>query len=193
MEVAKTSRAILRADQAQIDAAQSNVTIQQSALFPRLTGSINWSRTANDFGTVFSDFSQYNTFSGQLVLTWNVFDGMTTFANSRLAEAQRRGFEVALHQAELDVAGQVRTALDQLSNQEQALVVLVDNRETAQKNLDYFQERFNAGASNTLDVRDAQVKLLSADLSLIQTRANLENAKANLARAMGTLSTGAKP
>ena len=193
LEVARSSRAILRAYQAQVESAQSNITIQQSALFPRLNGNLTWYRAANDFGTVFSDFGQYNTFSGQVVFSWNIFDGMTTFANSRQAEELKRGYDVQLHQAQLDVAGQVRTALDALSNQLQALDVLVDNRETAVKNLDYFQQRFNAGASNTLDVRDAQVKLLSADLLLIQTHANVENAKANLARAMGTLSTGAKP
>jgi len=37
------------------------------------------------------------------------------------------------------------------------------------------------------------VKLLSAELNLLQTRANVENAQASLARAMGTLGNGAKP
>jgi outer membrane protein len=186
-------RAILRAYSAQIDAAQSNVTVQQANLFPRLTGNASWFRQANTIGTAFTDLGEYNTFSAGLTLTWNIFDGMQTFALSRQAEALKRGFEATYKQSLIDVSGQVRTALDLITNQVKQLDVLTENYAVATKNLEYFQERFNAGASNTLDVRDAQVKLLSAELSLLQTKANVENAKAILARAMGTLSNGAQP
>jgi outer membrane protein len=192
-QVALHERAILRAYAAQIDAAQSNITVQQANLFPRLSGNAGWFRTANTFGTTFTDLGEFNTFSASLTLTWNIFDGMQTFALSRQAEELKRGFEATYKQSLLDVNGQVRTALDLITNQMRALDVLTENQAAAKKNLEYFQERFNAGASNTLDVRDAQVKLLSADLSLLQTKANVENAKANLERAMGTLSNGAKP
>ncbi len=191
--VALHQRAILRAYSAQIDAAQSNITVQQANLFPRLTGNLNWFRTANTIGTTFTDLGEFNTFSASITLTWQIFDGMQTFALSRQAEELKRGFEATYKQSLLDVSGQVRTALDLITNQMKALDVLTENQAVATKNLEYFQERFNAGASNTLDVRDAQVKLLSAQLSLLQTEANVENAKANLARAMGTLSNGAQP
>jgi outer membrane protein len=190
---ARHSRAILRAYQAQIDAAQSNITIQQSALFPRLGGNLQFQHGTNDFITSFSHFGENSSYSASLTLTWNIFDGMQTFAASRQAEEAKRLSEATYKQSVLDVDGQVRTALDLLNNQVKALDVLAENREVAKLNLDYFQERFNAGASNTLDVRDAQVKLLSAELSLLQTRANVENAKANLSRAMGILGNGAKP
>jgi outer membrane protein len=191
--IARHQRAILRAYAAQVDAAQSNITVQQANLFPRLSGNLSWFRTANTFGTTFSDFGEFNSFSASATLTWNIFDGMQTFALSRQAEELKRGFQATYKQSLLDVSGQVRTALDLITNQIRSLDVLTENQAVAKKNLEYFQERFNAGASNTLDVRDAQVKLLSADLSLLQTKANVENAKANLARAMGTLSNGAQP
>lgn len=191
--VARHQRAILRAYAAQIDAAQSNITVQQSNLFPKLVGNVNFTHNANDFGTAFTHFKEYNSLTAVVTLNWNIFDGLSTFAASRQAEEQKRGFEATYKQSLLDVSGQVRTALGQLTNQMKALDVLTENRTVAGKNLEYFQERFNAGASNTLDVRDAQVKLLSAELSLLQTKANVENATANLARAMGTLSNGAQP
>lgn len=191
--VARHQRAILRAYAAQVDAAQSNIIVQQANLFPRLTGNLQFTHNANAFGTAFSHFRDYNSLTAVVTLNWNIFDGLSTFALSRQAEEQKRGFEATYKQSLLDISGQVRTALDLLTNQVKALDVLTLNREVASKNLAYFQERFNAGASNTLDVRDAQVKLLSAELSLLQTRANVENAQAILARAMGTLSNGATP
>jgi outer membrane protein TolC len=191
--VARHSRSILRAYAAQVDAAQSNITVQQSNLFPRLTGNLQFNHNSNEFGTAFSHFTINDNVVLAVNFTWNIFDGMSTFALSRQAEEQKRGFEATYKQSLLDVSGQVRTALDLITNQMKALDVLTENQAVATKNLEYFQERFNAGASNTLDVRDAQVKLLSAQLSLLQTEANVENAKAILARAMGTLSNGAKP
>ncbi len=190
---AKQKRAILRAYAAQIDAAQSNITVQQANLFPRLNLTGQIFHNSNDFGTAFYQWGINTGATLSVNLNWQIFDGMSTFALSRLAEEQTRAAKVTYAQSERDVDGQVRTTLNSLADQVKALEVLTSNRETAAKNLAYFQERFNAGASNTLDVRDAQVKLLSAELNLLQTRANVENAQASLARAMGTLSNGAKP
>jgi outer membrane protein TolC len=48
------------------------------------------------------------------------------------------------------------------------------------------QDRFKAGAGSTLEVRDAQLKLAQAELTLIQNRVNVEVARANLERAIGS-------
>ncbi|HXN41868.1 MAG TPA: TolC family protein, partial [Myxococcaceae bacterium] len=60
-----------------------------------------------------------------------------------------------------------------------------DNRKAAADGLVLAQERFNAGLANTLEVRDAQLKLTQADLSLLQSRIDLEVAREALARTMG--------
>ncbi len=190
---AKQQRAILRAYAAQIDAAQSNITVQQANLFPKLSLNGQVFHNSNDFGTAFYQWGINTGATLSVNLNWQIFDGMSTFALSRQAEEQTRAAKATYSQSERDVDGQIRTTLNALADQVKALDVLTVNRAAAAKNLEYFQERFNAGASNTLDVRDAQVKLLSAELSLLQTRANVENAQASLARAMGTLSNGAKP
>ncbi len=190
---AKQQRAILRAYAAQIDAAQSNITVQQANLFPRLNLTGQIFHNSNDFGTAFYQWGINTGATLSVNLNWQIFDGMSTFALSRQAEEQTRAAKATYSQSERDVDGQIRTTLNALADQVKALDVLTANRAAAAKNLEYFQERFNAGASNTLDVRDAQVKLLSAELNLLQTQANVENAQASLARAMGTLSNGAKP
>jgi outer membrane protein len=194
VEKARVERAILRAYSAQIRAAEANVTVQQSVLFPRLNGQAFWNHSSEKPGTAFTDLSVNNTFFAGLTLSWTIFDGMSTFAASRQAQEQTTSAKVTYLESERDVRGQVRTALDQIARQAEALAVQNQTRDTAAKNLDYFQERFKAGASNTLEVRDAQVKLLLAELNLAQTRANVEVARANLERAMGTLgNNGAKP
>jgi len=91
------------------------------------------------------------------------------------------------------VEGQVKVALDSLGVQLSALEEAQRNRDAATQNLDYAQERFKAGASSTLDVRDAQIKLQQAYQTLIQTRADVEVARAALDKAMGTLGRGDAP
>ena len=191
---AKTERAILRAYAAQVRAAESNVTVQQSVLFPRLNGTAFWNHSSEKPGTAFTDLSVNNTFFAGLTLSWTIFDGMSTFAASRQAQEQVTTTKITYGQSERDVRGQILYDIGAIQNQIQALSVITENRETAARNLDYYQERFKAGAANTLDVRDAQLKLLNAELSLAQTRATLEVARAALERAMGTLgNNGAKP
>jgi outer membrane protein len=87
----------------------------------------------------------------------------------------------------------VKVALDSFGVQLRALDEARRNRDAATQNLDYAQERFKAGASSTLDVRDAQIKLQQAYQTLIQTRADVEVARAALDKATGTLGRGDTP
>ena len=64
------------------------------------------------------------------------------------------------------------------------------NREAAALGLAIEEERFKAGAGSTLEVRDAQLKLTQAELSLLTNRIDVENARYALQRATGMLSTG---
>jgi len=193
LDVARKERGILKATLAQIDAAKAGIWINNAGYIPRLNFYAQYNRQSNTADETFFQFNKNSIWQTGLTLTWNFFDGLSTPATVRQAEWILASAKVTYAQTERDVAGQIRTALSALAQQLEALGVLTDNRVTALKNLEYFQERFKAGASNTLDVRDAQVKVLSAELSLLQTRANVEVARANLERAMGTIANGAKP
>jgi outer membrane protein TolC len=191
---AKLQRGILRATLAQIRAADAGVWVATSGYIPRLNFAATYTRGSNNYTQAFWHFNENWVWTAGLNLSWTFFDGLSTPAAVRQAKAVVASNTLTYSQTERDVSGQLRTALSALGLQTEALAVLVENRETATKNLDYFQERFKAGASNTLEVRDAQVKLLGAELSLAQTRANVEVARASLERAMGTLgNNGAKP
>jgi outer membrane protein len=193
LATAKVERAILRATLAQIHAAEAGVWVANSGYIPRLNFIASYNRAANNADEAFFQFNKDSVWGAGVTLSWNFFDGLSTPATVRQSQAVVDSNKLTFAQTQRDVSGQLRTALVGLGQQVEALAVIVDNRETAIKNLDYFQERFKAGASNTLDVRDAQLKLLSAELTLAQTRSNVEVARANLERAMGTLGNGAKP
>ncbi len=193
LELARANRPVLVQWGAQVRAAKSFETSQAAGWAPRINFQLQWLRSGPEADTVFTDFSKQNAVSGAFVLNWDLFNGFQTDAQTKQARAQLAQAKLNLAQNERDVEGQVKVALDSLGAQLRALEVAQQNRVTATQNLDYAQERFKAGASSTLEVRDAQVKLAQAYQTLIQTRSDAEVARAGLEKAMGTLGNGATP
>jgi outer membrane protein len=193
VDIARQNRPLLVQFLAQVRAAEAFETAQAAGWAPRLSFQVQYLRSGPEAGTVFTDFSKQNQFSGGFFLNWDLFNGFQTDALTKQAKAQVSQARMNLSQNERDVEGQVKVALDSLGVQLSALGEAQRNRDAATQNLDYAQERFKAGASSTLDVRDAQIKLQQAYQTLIQTRADVEVARAALDKAMGTLGRGDAP
>lgn len=193
MELARSNRPLLVQYTGQLRAAEANVTTQAAGWAPRLNFQLNYSRANTDAAKVYSHLDKYGAFTGTLALNWDLFSGFQTDALTKQAKAAENQARLTLAQNERDVEGQVKVALDSLGVQLRALEEAQRNRDAATQNLDYAQERFKAGASSTLEVRDAQVKLQQAFQTLIQTRADVEVARAALDKAMGTLGRGDAP
>ena len=193
VELARTNRPLLVQFGEQVRAAGAFETAQAAGWAPRLNFQIQYIRQGPEAKTMFTDFSKQNAFYGGFSLNWDLFNGFATDAQTRQARAQLAQAKLNLSQNERDVEGQVKVALDSLNSQLNALEMAQQNRVTAAQNLDYAQERFKAGASSTLEVRDAQVKLAQAFQILIQARSDTEVARAALEKAMGTLGNGATP
>ena len=82
-----------------------------------------------------------------------------------------------------------KSAVDLL---EEAAEISLANRDTAREALAALNERFSAGLSTQLEVRDAELKVTQAELTLVQSRLDVEVAKATLERVIGTLSGGTR-
>jgi len=193
LELARTNRPVLVQWGEQVKAAKSFETSQAAGWAPRLAFQAQWLRSGPEADTVFTDFGRQSQISGAFTLSWDLFNGFQTDALTKQARAQLSQARLNLAQNERDVEGQVKVALDSLAAQLRAFEMARQNRVTATQNLDYAQERFKAGASSTLEVRDAQIKLAQAYQTLIQTRSDVETARAGLEKAMGTLGNGATP
>ncbi|HZX42738.1 MAG TPA: TolC family protein, partial [Myxococcaceae bacterium] len=193
LELARVNRPLLVQYGAQLKAAEANINTQTAGWWPRLGAQLAYSRAADDASKVFGHFDKYGALTAGVTLNWDLFSGFQTDAQTKQARAQAAQARLNLAQNERDVEGQVKVALDSLGAQLRALEVAQQNRVTATQNLDYAQERFKAGASSSLEVRDAQVKLAQAYQTLIQTRSDVEVARAGLDKAMGTLGNGATP
>ena len=156
----------------------------------RATGVAFCSRGGPSAEAVFTEPRLQNDLTASVQLSWDLFNGFATGAQSKRAEANIRRAQVILAQTVREIEGQVRSAHRSLEAQLVAARLAADNREAAVQGLRLAEERFRAGAGSTLEVRDSQLSLTQAELSLLENRIDVEIARFTLLRAMGALSPG---
>ncbi len=187
---AKSRRPLLVALRQRVRAAELQESIAQAGYLPRVSVQGSYERSGPRADAVFTDLQLQNAVSGGVVLQWDLFNGLSTQAQTRRAEYLRRITELNLAQTERELEGTVRQSHEALQAQILATELAEANRQAAANALVLAEERFNAGVSSTLEVRDAQLKLTQAELTLLENRIDVELARFALMRAMGTLGPG---
>ncbi len=187
---ARQRRPLILALQQQVRVAELARQVASAAYIPRLVAQGSYSRGGPNAGPVFTDLRLQNTVSGSVSLQWDIFNGLATHAQVSRAQASVRTAELNLAQAERELDATVRSAVEALTTRIEAARLSAENREAAAQSLALADERFKAGAGSTLEVRDAQLKLTQAELTLLGNRVDVEIARFALMRAMGTLNPG---
>lgn len=189
MANARTHRPLLRALAATIRAAERGVDTAKSANLPVVSAQATVGRQGPSADPFFTDPFRQNYLQGGLNVRWDVFDGFRTRSEVQQADIARRRVVLELAQAERELEAEVHSSLAQLRAQVEGASLARTNVETARKGLELAQARFAQGLGSTIDVRDAQLKLAQAELTLLQNRIDVEIARAALDRAMGSGAT----
>ncbi len=190
---AKAHRPLFRVLEAKVRAAGLGVKLAGASYYPQVGVTGSYSRTSPSADPFFTDLAKQNSVSAGLNLGWPIFSGYATEAQERQAEHARSLAEIDLDQAGRELEADARRAISALSTQLEVVGIAATNRELAKQGLSLASERFSAGAGSTLDVRDAQLKLAQAELIALQSRIDVEVARAAVARVMGVVETGEKP
>ncbi|MFL5352366.1 TolC family protein [Archangium sp.] len=187
LQEARARRPLLVALRERLRAAELQESIARAGYVPRLSLQGGYQRNGPDPTTVFGDPSQQNSLNAGIALQWDLFNGFNTQAQASRAQYQSRISELNLRQSERELEGGVRQAYVVLLSQMASAELAATNRKAAADALVLAGERFNAGVSSTLEVRDAQLKLTQSELTLLENRINVEIARFALMRAMGAL------
>lgn len=185
LAVAKRQRPLFRSLEKQLEAADLAVSIARGGYLPRLSGSLSGGRSAPSADPFFTSITKQNTFSAGLNLSWDLFSGFATDAAVERARLSRTRVGREQEQTRLDLEAELRRTLDTLATEEQVLELSRANLELARQQEQLETERFAAGASTSLDVRNAELKLTQAELSVDQGRANVAVAREALRRVLG--------
>ena len=190
LENARGKRPLIYSLEAQIRAQELAVSAARSSFFPTVSLSGGYVRSAPSADPFFTDPTKQNAVFVGLGINWNVFGGFTTVAQMDAAKVQVRVATAQQLQALAELENEIRRTLRTLETQLRISSMAEKNRSLAETQLAVETERFNAGASSNIDVRNAQVKVTQAQLTQLQGRVDIEIARAALQRVSGASAEG---
>ena len=118
-------------------------------------------------------------------VSWVVFDGGSTRAQTAGAAATVRAAEQRLADFDSALAVEIRQGLSELESGRAEIDAADDSVHSAAEARRVVEDRFRAGVATSTDVRDAQVALLQAELDRTHAIATARLAEAALFRALG--------
>ncbi len=135
------------------------------------------------FPTVQQFSSKEKTFGFRI--SYTIFDGFGRQRNVTQAKVSRNNAMAEHSDARNLVMQQIKTAYLDIHNQKEAVSVAGESVAAAEENMKIVQERYNLGAATILDLLTAQEGLKRAQVSLINSKFDLNLAIARLENAMG--------
>jgi outer membrane protein len=183
MAEAQRQRPDLKAAQAQRDAAESNITVARAAGRPSIAiGALhNFTSTT---GIPNENYDQVG-----ISFTWPLFTGFNNSYGVRQAQAALQQQEANLEQVGLSVTLDVWNGYYSLESANQQLTVTAGLTKTADENLDVALGRYKAGVGTIVDVLTAQTAASTARTFRINAELNWKVSRAQLALALGRLSS----
>ncbi|SFD12512.1 TolC family protein [Algibacter pectinivorans] len=154
-----------------IDINTLGVKLETSAYLPTvgLTGSYGWNKNNNNAAS-FAAYSINTGLAAGLSLRWNLFDGGKTITNVKNAKLNLETQNIVKEELLVSIERDFNNAWDDYQNKLNVYKLQEQNIKTAQNNFDRTQEQFKLGQVNSIEFRQAQLNLLSAELSRNQAK-----------------------
>ena len=178
VELAMRLRPEMISQRAQEQAAEATIKAAQGNYFPTVNSSASYSYNGTDF---------------PLVYNWNVagtvnipiFSGFLTKQQVAQARASLLKTKATGEVLQQNILLEVNQALLNLEAAKERLRVTAVTVEQARERLALVEGRYRAGLSNAIEVTDAEVALVNAQVNDVVAVSNFQAVKAQLDRAMG--------
>jgi multidrug efflux pump subunit AcrB/outer membrane protein TolC len=177
---ATTTRPDIQAADGRHRIADLTVTAKNLEWLPTLNGRFTYSYSENQG---FQD--EPTLWMVVLSADWTIWDGGLRIAQSKQYASQRRQAELAARQARDIAEEEVRVAWDGYQRATRALAATAGEVALAEENLRLAEEGLGAGSTTWLEVEDARLGLLQAQLSALNERVGRDLAAVDLQLATG--------
>jgi outer membrane protein TolC len=184
IESAKKQRPLFKSLEANLRAGELAVSVSRADYLPRVAASAQYQRQSPDLG-LFFDPTKQNVLTLGANLTWDLFSGFQHEAQIERAQADLTQAKATQKQSVLDLEAEIARSNEAWKAEVEVLGISERNLLVAKEQASLEEERFAAGAGSTLEVRNAQIKYIQAQLSVLQGRADVATARAALERAIG--------
>jgi outer membrane protein len=184
IEEARQRRPDLKAAQARLSAAQSNVDYSRAAGLPTLSlgAGPDWQQTSKGGAEIGSHGNSIG-----LTLSLPIFSGFETTYKVRSAQASAQLASAQRETLRQQVALDVWSAYQSLSTATHTIRTSADLLASAEQSERVALGRYKAGVGSILDLLNAQSALAGARLQRIQALLDWHVSRAALAKAVGTL------
>lgn len=189
LEKAKNYNTALQRIEKNIKINSLIVKSEKSAYLPTvgLTGSYGWNESNNNSPLAFVIQNTNSGFSGGLNLTWNLFDGGTTITRVKNAKINLESQNIQKEEFLVTLERDFNNAWEDYQNKLTIFRLQEDNIKTSQNNFDRTQEKFKLGQLNSIEFRQAQINLLSAELIRNQAKYAAKLAELQLLKISGEI------
>ena len=182
---ALSARPSLKAFALSAEASRKTASAAKGDYWPSVSVFGQWQRGTTSFDSYLHRPDLDSQASAGVSLSWNVFSGFATDANVRKAEVQTLVAENDLASGRRNVASDVQKAVAQLGTARSQARVAQQSELTAKEGLRLARTRQEVGVGTQLEVRDAELKLTQAQLSVVGSLVDGREAEAALRRAQG--------
>jgi outer membrane protein len=182
---ALTTRPSLKASALTVESNRKSASAVRGDYWPTVSLVGQYSRSTTDLHDFTSSPELNSQLTGAVTLNWNIFNGLST-----KAQAEKADITVLLAQNDLEagrrgVASDVEKAVAQLAAARQQALVAQQSENNAKEGLRLALTRQEVGLGTQLEIRDAELKLTQAQLSVVGSLVDGREAEAALRRAIG--------
>lgn len=150
-----------------------------------LNAGYNYARSEAQAGFLFNRQSSGITYG--ISATWNIFDGFNLNRRIQNARIAMENSELNYEALKLSLERELYSIFINYKNNIQLHVLEDENRKVAQENNDIAIERYRVGNASPLELREAQINLLEANLRLLNAAYSIKTAEINLFLLSGQL------
>ena len=191
LDTALKNRPDLKAFREAMLAAKYRVAARWGAFLPTLSANIQFGHQRNDWDAAgrwhFRNQARNQSFNYGFDAEWVLFNGGRRIFELREAQANLAVGKQNLAEQWIAVVSEVRQSYADRVRRAKQMSIYEKNLSLTQKTRDLVEEEYKAGNASITRLNEAQRDLVIADTDLSTSIVDLENSKANLDAAIGSL------
>lgn len=169
------------------EVAELEIKEMQGERFPEVDLNAGYSYNRNESGAGFIELNQSDGFNYGITARLNIFDGFNTNRRIQNAKIRLKNQELSLQDQQLRVEASLSAEFKNYLNSLELVKLESQNLTYAEQSLEIALERFKLGTINSIELREVQRTLISAESRLIQAQFEAKIAETELQRISGDL------
>jgi outer membrane protein TolC len=172
---------------AQLTQSELDIRLAKSNYFPTLDLQAGYNYSNQAFDANFLETNRTNGWNTGVSLSFNIFNGGQTRRAEQNARIQMESSQVRIDQTQNQLKTDILTSFNNYETNKDLLALNIRNLELAEANYSRSQEAFSTGEITGLQLREAQLNLLSSRFAVSQLRVQTKASELNLYYLAGIL------